>query len=376
MKLFSFKTATLILALTYSSLGAIAQNDSEINQISTVVPFLNISPESRTGGMGDAGVATSPDVNSQHINPAKYAFIDGKLGAGISFTPWLRKLVSDINMSYLSGYYRLDDMQTISASLRYFSLGEIQYRQTAEETAITGKPNEFAIDAAYSRKLSEAFSGAVAFRYIRSDFNSYTEGLEAGDAFAADIAFYLKKPIKLSGNDAEFSSGLNVSNIGSKLSYDGGASKEFIPTNMKLGFGLATDIDNYNAISFALDFNKLLVPSSQLVEDRDATEDIKDQSVTSAMFSSFSDAPNGGKEELQEVSISLGAEYLYDKQFAIRAGYFHEHENKGNRKYATAGIGLKFNAFALDASYIIPVVADNPLANTIRFSLLFDLSTL
>ena len=357
MKLISFKTTTLLLAIVFGTLTGTAQDEG--NPITTVVPFLNISPESRAGGMGDAGVATAPDVNSQHLNPAKYAFMEGKMGAGVSFTPWLRKLVNDINMSYVAGYYRLDDMQAISASLRYFSLGSISYTDLNGTPQGEGKPNEFALDAAYSRKLSDVFSAAVAFRYIRSDFNARQEDLEPGDAFAADIAFYFKKPVKMNGQNSEFSAGMNVSNIGSKLSYDGGTTKDFIPTNLKIGAGFATEIDDYNTISFALDFNKLLVPTPQPSSDKQANDDAKEQSTTAAIFSSFNDAPNGFDEELQEISLSFGAEYLYDKQFAIRAGYFHENENKGNRRYATAGIGLKFNTFALDASYIIPMVANN-----------------
>nr|WP_321412500.1 type IX secretion system outer membrane channel protein PorV [uncultured Carboxylicivirga sp.] len=340
--------------------------------IQTAVPFLNINPESRSGGMGDAGVASSPDMNSQYLNPAKYAFIESSMGVSISFTPWLRALVNDINMSYLTYHYRIDKMQTVSASLRYFSLGQITFTGADGVATYTGNPNEFALDAAYSRVLSEKFSGAVAFRYIRSDLTSGTaEDLQAGNAFGADVAFYFRTPLKVNRNDAAFTAGMNISNMGSKISYDG-VNKEFIPANLRLGVGYEMEMDKYNSISFAFDVNKLLVPSAQL--NQDDTEDVENLSVPAAIFKSFGDHPDGMSGEVQELTFSLGAEYWYDKQFALRAGYFHEHESQGNRKYASAGAALRFNMFQLDASYIIPMVANNPLANTMRFSLSFDLS--
>ncbi|WP_430812109.1 MULTISPECIES: type IX secretion system outer membrane channel protein PorV [unclassified Carboxylicivirga] len=353
-----------------------AQEDGN-NAITTAAPFLLINPDSRAAGMADAGVATAADVNSQFLNPAKYAFIEGDMGVSISFTPWLRKLVNDINMSTAAFYYRLDKMQTVSASVRYFTMGQIDFTDGLGNPMFSAKPNEFAIDAAYSRVLSDKFSGAVAFRYIHSDLtNGSVDGLKAGNAFAADMAFYFRQPMRVNRNDAEFTAGINISNIGSKISYDG-INKEFIPTNLKLGAGYFMELDRYNSISFALDINKLLVPSNQLRPD-DADEDWvdpnEDKSVPAAIFGSFSDAPGGFEQELQEITFSVGAEYWYNKQFALRAGYFHEHENQGNRKFASAGFGLKFNIFTLDASYIIPMVQNNPLANTMRFSLSFDLS--
>jgi len=355
------------------------------NIISTAVPFLDIAPESRGGAMGNTGVAISPDVNSQHWNPAKYAFIGKESGVAMSYTPWLRQLVNDINLYYLTGYKRLDDMQTISASLRYFSMGEVVFRQTAAEQGTSVTPNEFAIDGAYSRLLSETFSGSVAFRYIRSDLQmgfgtgSGSETYQPGNSFAADLSFYYQNEIELGGEDAEVSAGINISNIGNKISYGGGGDEQFIPTNMRLGAALKSDLDQYNQLTVALDFNKLLVPTPG-VYDEDATGAdtylSSDASVISGMFQSFNDAPGGMEEELQEINISVGAEYLYNRQFAIRAGYFHEHENKGNRKYATAGVGLAFNMLTIDASYIIPVVQNNPLANTVRFTLGLDLDQL
>ncbi|MBS2213542.1 type IX secretion system outer membrane channel protein PorV [Carboxylicivirga mesophila] len=372
------KVSLVAFAFFLSFNTIVAQSDGN-NAITTAAPFLNINPDSRAAGMADAGVATSPDMNSQFLNPAKYAFMEEEMGVSVSFTPWLRKLVNDINMSTATFYYRLDKMQTVSASLRYFSMGTIEFTDGIGTPLYSGKPNEFAIDAAYSRVLSDKFSGAVAFRYIRSDLtNGYSEtgDLQAGNAFAADMAFYFKQPMKVNRNDAEFTAGINISNIGSKISYDG-INKEYIPTNLKLGTGYAMELDKYNSISFALDINKLLVPSNQIRPD-DADENWVDpnegKSVPAAIFGSFNDAPGGFQQEMQEVTFSLGAEYWYDKQFAIRAGYFHEHENQGNRKFASAGFGLKFNMFTLDASYIIPMVQNNPLANTMRFSLSFDLS--
>jgi len=375
MKKTLLKIGSLLLILSLNVIMAEGQDSP--TPIQTAVPFLNINPESRAGGMGDVGVATSPDMNSQHLNPAKYAFIESSMGVSISFTPWLRKLVNDINMYYTTFYYRLDDMQTVSASLRYFSLGQITFTGADGNVEYTGSPNEFALDAAYSRVLSEKFSGAVAFRYIRSDLTNGYGGdggsLQPGNSFAADVAFYFRNPMKINRNDAEFTAGLNISNMGSKISYDG-VNKEFIPTNLKLGVGFEMDMDDYNSIAFALDANKLLVPSSQLNNQAGETSSTEGTSVPAAMFSSFSDHPDGISGEIQEMTFSVGAEYWYDKQFALRAGYFHEHESQGNRKFASAGAGLRFNMFQLDASYIIPMVQNNPLANTMRFSLSFDLS--
>lgn len=364
---------------TFSQIGS-AELGGQVNIISTGVPFLDIGPDSRSGAMGNAGVALSPDINSQHWNPSKFAFIESKSGVGISYTPWLRKLVSDINLYYLTGFYRLDDQQVLSASLRYFTLGDITFTDGPGDLGYNVKPNEFALDLAYSRVLSDHLSGSVAFRYIHSDLFQGQEDMEAGNSFAADLSFYYKTRVDWLNNDSEFSAGFNVSNIGTKVSYDGGNTKQFIPTNMRLGVGYSTEIDDYNSFAFTIDANKLLVPTPPLSDASEDREDYEqryhDMSVTKAIFRSFSDAPGGLKEELQEIRYSLGVEYWYAKQFAVRAGYFHEHENKGNRKLFTAGIGLKFNMLTLDASYIIPVVANNPLANTIRFSLAVDLDQL
>jgi hypothetical protein len=357
---------------------------SGANTITTAVPFLSITPDSRAGGMGDAGVATTPDVNAQHWNPAKYAFIESDMGVGVSYSPWLRALVNDINLAYLVGYKKLDDQQTVSASLRYFSLGDIIFTDIQGEYMGQQTPNEFAIDAAYTRLLSEYFSGSVAVRYIRSDLTGgqLINGVEshAGNSYAADVAFYYFNEFRAGRKDHIFSAGINISNIGAKISYTEGEVKDFIPTNLKLGAHYKTELDDYNTISFAFDINKLLVPtppSDSINYDPDAVifpgGINSDKSVVAGIFSSFGDAPGGLAEELQEISLSAGVEYWYNKQFAIRAGYFYEHQNKGNRKFLTAGAGLRLNVFALDFSYLLPTVRNHPLENTLRFTLSFDI---
>ena len=356
---------------------------SGANVVTTAVPFLTISPDSRAAGMGDVGVGTSADVNSQHWNAAKYAFTESDMGVALSYSPWLRNLADDINLAYLVGYKRLDDYQTLSASLRYFSLGDILFYDDQAQYQGQQNPNEFAIDFGYTRLLSDYFSGAVTGRYIRSDLTGgqMINNVEshAGNSYAVDVAFYYRNEFMTGRQENLFSAGINIQNICAKISYTDGEVKDFIPTNMKLGAAYTTELDDYNTITFAVDLNKLLVPTPP----RDTTTyddgDIiypgginSDISVVGGMFSSFGDAPGGMKEELQEVNISAGVEYWYNKQFAIRAGYFYEHENKGNRKFMTAGAGLKLNVFALDFSYLLPLVRNHPLENTLRFTLSFD----
>lgn len=356
---------------------------SGANYISTAVSFLTITPNSRAGAMGDAGVATSPDVNSMHWNPAKFAMIDGNYGVSASYTPWLRDLVDDMSISYLTGYYRLDKNQVIGASLRYFSLGEIAFLERAEDIPVAQNPNEWAFDIAYSRRLSDEFSGGIAFRYIRSDLtqSQYVAGVEtqAGNAFAADVSVYYQHEFRRNRRDMVWSWGLNVSNIGSKISYTNDDEKEFIPTNLKLGTALKMELDRYNSLTIAADMNKLLVPtpnSGSLNDDNGGVivgSETSDKSVVSGIFSSFSDAPGGMGEEFKEIAWSLGLEYWYQEQFALRGGYYYEHEAKGNRKYFTAGLGVKLNMFDLDFSYLIPTTQNNPLKNTLRFSLTANL---
>ncbi|WP_421918294.1 type IX secretion system outer membrane channel protein PorV [Marinifilum sp.] len=378
---------SLLCLLLYTSIHKTSAQTSTsgANYISTAVSFLTITPNSRAGAMGDAGVATSPDVNSMHWNPAKFAMIDGEYGISASYTPWLRDLVDDMSISYLTGYYRLDKNQVIGASLRYFSLGEIAFLQTADQNATLYKPNEWAFDVSYSRRLSDEFSGGIAFRYIRSDLtqSQFVAGLEtqAGNAFAADVSVYYQHEFRRNRRDMVWSWGLNISNIGSKISYTNDDEKEFIPTNLRLGTALKMELDRYNSLTIAADINKLLVPTpnSGTLEEGEGdgviigSGEYSDKSVVSGIFSSFSDAPGGMSEEFKEIAWSLGLEYWYQEQFALRGGYYYEHEDKGNRKYFTAGIGVKLNMFDLDFSYLIPTTQNNPLKNTLRFSLTANL---
>ncbi len=331
------------------------------NYISTAVPFLTITPDSRSGGMGDVGVALSPDINSQYWNPAKYAFIDSKMGFSVSYTPWLRDIVNDINLGYLVGYKKLDDMQTVSASLRFFTLGNIVFTNEDAVEQGTRSPNEFSIDMGYSRKLSDNLSAGVVFRYIRSDLTSgqYVgeEPTHAGNAFAADLSVYYLKDINISQYSCQWSWGANISNLGSKISYVKGVEKDYIPTNLRMGTAIKTNFDQTSSLTVSLDLNKLLVPTPNASEIIDQQGSVtvggygSDKSVISGVFSSFSDAPGGFSEEFKEVMWSLGAEYWYQKQFALRAGYFYESAEKGNRKYFTAGLGLRYDKFIFDFSY-------------------------
>jgi len=342
------------------------------NPISTAVPFLTISPDSRHGAMGDVGVATSPDANSQYLNPSKYAFTEGKFGFSLSYTPWLRELVNDINLAYMAGYYRLNNNEVIASSLRFFSMGDITLTGQDQMAMGTVSPSEFAFDVSYSRKLSDRLSGGVAMRYIRSDLSGGigAETYTAGNAWATDVSFYYFNKWGGTGDSRSIAAGINFSNIGGKISYDEGQNKEFLPANMRLGTTFTNEIDDFNSFSVSLDFNKLLVPTPSAVVDNTSN-----QSVISSIFGSFSDAPGGFKEELQEFTISTGIEYWYNKQFALRTGYFYEPQNKGNRKFFTAGVGVKMNVAAIDFSYVLPVHRNSPLANTIRFTVLFDVDS-
>ena len=345
------------------------------NYISTAVPFLSVVPDSRAGALGNTGVATSPDHNSMFWNAAKYSFTKSEAGISASYTPWLRKVIDDMSVSYLSGYYSLDKNQTIAASFRYFSLGEIFFQERAEETAIKKNPYELAFDVAYSRKLGNNFSAAIAFRYIFSDISQggYNNESKSANSFAADLSVYHRKEYGSSHNPSVWSWGVNISNIGSKISYSDDSEKEFIPTNLRLGSAYKHQINQYNSITVSLDMNKLLVPSStgRSIEDSDNNQSSNknDKSVMTGIFNSFSDAPGGMSEEFKEITWSLGLEYWYHNQFAIRTGYFHENEDKGNRKFYTAGVGVKLSMFDLDFSYLIPSSQNNPLQNTLRVSI-------
>lgn len=357
----------------------------QLNVVHVAVPFLTVAPDSRAAAMGDAGIATRPDIYSMHWNPAKFAFIENDFGAAFSYTPWLRNIIDDINLAYLSGYKRIDNYQVLAASLTYFSLGEIIFTNMAGDYDGQHTPNEFAIDVGYSRLFSPNFSGGLAFRYIRSDLTGgqFVQGVasKAAQAFAADVSIFYNNDIRISNLPGNLAVGMNISNIGNKITYSDDQNAQFIPINLGIGGSLRLDIDPYNSLSLALDLNKLLVPTPPVyeldMEDDEGNPVIRagrnpNVSVPMGMLQSFYDAPGGFREELREIFYSFGMEYWYLNQFAIRGGYYHEHETKGNRKYFTTGIGLKLNVFTLDIAYLIPVYRTNPLANTLRFSLAFD----
>ena len=367
--------------IAYSQ-STVTGQELKYNPITTSVPFLNITADSRHGAMGDVGVATSADASAQFWNASKLAFAKDSFGISLSYTPWLRQLVRDMNLAYLSSYYRLDNNQTIGASLRYFSMGEIMLTDQNGTTIANVRPNEFAIDVSYARKLSDKFSGAIELRYIHSDLSGGIgpESYKPGSAFASDVSFYYSKTVRNSNSGHTISAGINISNVGSKISYDEGQNKELLPANLRIGSTFTKEINQYNMFSISLDFNKLMVPTPQISATGSGSgviisDNRSNQTAISSIFSSFSDAPGGFKEELKEIRISTGIEYWYNHQFAVRAGYFHENEYKGNRKFFSAGLGVKMNICAIDFAYLIPTQRNNPLANTIRFTLIFDLKS-
>ncbi len=353
------------------------------NPVNTSVTSQTIAPDARAAGMGDAGVATDPDVVSQYWNPAKYPFTISRAGISLNYTPWLRQLVSDMDLAYLAGYYRIGDYSAVSASLRYFSLGEVYTSMgESDDNSMTINPYEMSFDVAYSLMLSEKFSIAAAVRWIYSDLTyDYTEDTSPGSAFAADIAAYYQDYFTIGQRECQIGLGLNISNIGSKISFGGDDNSEFIPTNLRLGAALMVPVDEYNRFTITADANKLLVPTYPKQNEGESTEDYMervqkdyyDVSSISGIFKSFGDAPGGFKEELQEIYWSVGGEYVYHDQFALRAGYHHESENKGNRKYFTVGAGFKMSVFSLDAAYVIATAKSNPLDQTLRFTLSFDM---
>ena len=388
------KHLVLAASAAFLSFSSIAQKTAfgelldDINTVTTAVPFLQIAPDSRAGAMGDVGVATSPDANSVHWNAAKLGFLDRKAGLSISYTPWLSNLVDDINLAYVSYYQPVGRRdQGIAVSLRYFSLGNITFRDEQGTEINQFNPNEFALDFAYGRKLGDNLSGGLALRYI---FSNLTGGADAGgyitkpgQSVATDVSlFFDSEEFDLGDYDANITAGLNISNIGAKISYTESGERDFIPTNLRLGTALNIELDSYNKLSVILEANKLLVPTQPRIE-RDTTtgEDVivagKDPNVSVAqgMIQSFSDAPGGAKEEWREVIFGAGLEYWYNDQFAFRTGYFHEHETKGNRKYVTFGAGLKYNVFNIDFAYLVPAAQGvrPPFENTLRFTLIFDL---
>lgn len=356
------------------------------NTIITAVPFLRIVPDARSGGMGDVGLAISADANAMHFNPSKLVFATEDLGISATYTPWLRALgLNDVYLAYLTGFKQLDDQQAVGFGLRYFSLGSISFTDDNGAPLGTGRPNELEVSLAYSRKLTEKFSAGIAAKYIYSNLAAGqqigTVEIQPANAGAADVSFTYKTDMEVNGKDTDLTIAAALSNIGSKVSYTNSINKDFIPANFGIGAAWDYHMDDYNTITIAFDMNKLLVPTPCVNTDevqcdldpQDGVPDYKDQGIVSSIFGSFGDAPGGFSEEMQELMYSVGIEYWYDKQFAVRAGYYNEHRLKGNRKFFTVGLGLKYNVFGLNFSYLVPTTNQrNPLDNTLRFSLLFD----
>ena len=376
------KTILLALGLWLLADGSASADDyktTTFNPVEHAVISQTIAPDARAAGMGDVGAATDPDVNSQFWNLAKYPFCISRAGVSLNYTPWLRQLVNDIDMAYVAGYYRIGDYGALSGSLRYFSLGEVY---TSDAYDMTVKPYEMSLDVAYSRMLSENFSLGVGLRWIYSDLRyDYSEDSKPASAFAADIAMYYNNYVMLGSRECQLGLGLVASNIGSKISYYGDEESQFIPANLRLGASLMVPVDEYNRFSISADANKLLVPTVPVQEVNENNSDYQDRvrrqysdmSSIKGIFESFTDAPGGFKEELEEVQWSIGAEYVYHDQFSLRAGYHHESESKGNRKYFTIGGGFRMSVFSLDVGYVISTAQSNPLDQTLRFTLAFDM---
>ena len=377
------KSRILSLLMVFAMAVVANAEDDKLNSCNPVedaVISQTIAPDARAAGMGDVGAATDPDVNSQFWNPAKYPFCISRAGIALNYTPWLRQLVNDIDLAYVAGYYRIGDYSAVSGSLRYFSLGEVY--TSMDENAMTVKPYEMSLDVAYSMMLSEHFSLAAAIRWIYSDLRyNYEEDSKPASAFAADLAMYYNNYFNIGSRECQLGLGLNISNVGSKISYYGDDRSQFLPANMRLGMSLLIPVDEYNRFAISADANKLLVPTVPVQEEGESSadyqariiEEYSNVSSISGIFKSFGDAPGGFKEELQEIQWSVGAEYVYHDQFSLRAGYHHESANKGNRKYFTVGGGFRMNVFSLDVGYVISTAQSNPLDQTLRFSLTFDM---
>ena len=371
------------LLLLPASVAAQIDKNKIFNPVYTAVTSQTIAPDARAAGMGDVGAATDPDVNSQYWNPAKYPFTISRAGISLNYTPWLRELVNDMYLANLAGYYRIGDYSAVSGSLRYFNMGEVMMSSSQSgSNDMTINPYEMSVDLAYALMLSEHLSLSAGVRWIYSDLTyDYTSETSPGSAFAADIAAYYQNYVDIGQRECQLGIGLNLSNIGSKINFGSTDNSEFIPTNMRLGASLMIPVDEFNRFTIAADANKLLVPTRPIQKDGESKvdydtrlqRDYYDVSSIGGIFKSFSDAPGGLKEELQEVSWSLGGEYIYNDKFALRAGYHHESETKGNRKYFTVGAGFKMNAFSLDAGYVIATAKSNPLDQTLRFTLTFDM---
>jgi hypothetical protein len=363
-------------------------NKEAYNPILTGVPSLGIAPDAIAGGMGDIGVATTPNIVSQYWNSSKYAMLESPGGFSISYTPWLSKIVSDIDLAYLVGYYRISEQAgTLSASLRYFSLGNIDLTDIGGTPIGVGKPYELALDFGYSRKLAENFSMGVALRFVASDLGMQDANYSTGYGFSADVNGYYALPIEVKSGESKLGLGFNISNIGTKISYDMGNSSNFMPTNLRIGASYRFPLDQYNNIAISADVNRLLVPSrlSKNADGFDPNDDstwlmdnkkYSDISVVKGIFNSFSDAPGGFKEEMREFRWALGLEYDYNEQFFVRAGYHNENAHKGNRKFFNFGAGFKWTAFRLDVGYVLATAPTNPIDRTLRFSLSFDLDGL
>ena len=381
-----FFISTLSAQCTQDASGNLINLDGSpcTNTVVTAVPFLRIIADARSGAMGDVGIAISPDANAMHFNASKLVFSEEDMGVSATYTPWLRALgLNDVYLAYLTGYKKLDDLQALGLSLRYFSLGSIQFTDRNGEPLNTGRPNEFEVAIAYSRKLTDNFSAAVTGKFIYSNLaaGQQVEGetIEPGIAGAADISFTYNTEIDLNNASSELTLGLALTNLGSKITYTNSLNRDFIPANFGIGGAWKINFDDFNSLTFAMDINKLLVPtpcqsaSQDCDTDNDGVPDFKQQSGIGGIFTSFGDAPEGFSEELKEFMYSFGVEYWYDQQFAVRAGYYNEHAQKGNRKFFTVGLGLKYNIFGLNFSYLVPTTNQrNPLDNTLRFSLLFD----
>lgn len=370
----------LTLLLTYFAVDLTAQNsgtisgqDTERNVVASAVPFLTIAPDPVSGAMGDVGAATTPDINSIYWNPAKLTYVNQNAGLSLNYTPWLQKYVDDMSISYLSGFKKIDDEQAFGASLTYFDLGDIQLTNGAGDPIGNFTPREFAFAASYSRKLSDNLSLGVTGKYILSNLSgnittSPVTDPKPGNSIAADIGIYYRTQLNVLNKESQIAYGASISNIGSKISYNSADEEDFIPTNLRIGSALTSFLDPYNKITLALDINKLMVPTPQ----PDGSH--RDQGLLEGMFGSFGDAPGGFSEELQELMFSLGAEYQYQEKFSIRAGYFYEHVNKGNRKFFTAGVGFKLEKVEFNFSYLVPQQQEHPLAETLRFGAIFNFS--
>lgn len=367
---FTFLVSNLLKAQTTPTPPLTGQErDNKV--VTSAVPFLTISPDARAAGMGDVGAATLPDVNSQHWNAAKYPFTEKNWAIGLSYTPWLNKLINDMSISYLSGYKKLSKLEVVAASLRYFDLGDVHLTNDQGEPIGIHNPREFAFDASYSRKLSNNFSMAIAGRFIHSNLigsvGATNSQSKAGVSGAVDLSVYGQEELLFSGKNAKWAYGIALTNIGRKLTYQGNSQKDFIPMNLRLGTALTTELDPFNKFTFAIDANKLLVPSPQ--SDPVKKANAQDLTMMQGMFTSFGDAPGGFSEEINEIMLAFGAEYWYNDMFSGRLGYFYENKEKGNRKYLTFGLGIRYQTFGLDVAYLVPSKQNHPLAETLRFTL-------